>query len=388
MNNIAVFTSINDRYVLMHIKDNRTEHIYVYETLAGSMKGSVINTVATDHIDNIGSTFVRYADKQTGFINKPIKGGTIVPLMYKKDPYRNKKAQFTDKLSICGEYAVVSDDETFVKASSKIPEDERGVLIDRFRDLSAGLGIGIILRTKAFDGNVDMFRIEEEIRDCAGILRSVREKAKHAGRYSILYSPPSEYVWDLLYLCDLGIEEIVTDDEKIREAIQSDHMILSKTVNITDRVGLRFYRDDLISLAGLYSFGARLDEACARKVYLKSGAYVTFEPTEALTSIDVNSSGSQIKGDRESTFLDINLEAAKEISRQLCIRNISGIIIIDFINMSSPRSYDILRECLNDLFSNDRVRCRFMGFTKLSLAEVMRERNGDLLYSNLNRRSM
>ena len=331
--NKAIFTVYEEKYVLMHIVNDRCEDIFVYPDLAAMPIGTIINCRVEKQLENIDSSFVRYTHDLSGFINKAIKCETVMPLQYKKEPYREKKALFTDKLSI------------------------------------------------KCDPNS-----KDEKKAAKAIIEKVREKSQHTPVYTVLYSPMPEHIKDLIYLIDLGIEEVVTDRCEIREGLSVEYDSLSGPVNIIDRVSIRFYEDRLLSLCNLYSFNAKISEAISRKVYLKSGAYITFDQTEALCAIDVNSAQNGSKRDKDETFLMINREAAVEISRQLRLRNISGMILVDFINMDDDESYEELKECMINALSSDRIQTRFIDFTGLKLAEIVRMRSGVPLQMKLRSR--
>lgn len=125
------------------------------------------------------------------------------------------------------------------------------------------------------------------------------------------------------------LSEIVTDDPILHEKIQ-DYL---EQYQKEDLDKLRFYQDPVLPLIKLYSLESALDGALKERVWLKSGGYLIIQPTEALTVIDVNTGKFDGRRQKQDTFLKINLEASKEIARQLRLRNISGIIVIDFINM-------------------------------------------------------
>ena len=135
--NIAVFTEYENRYVLMHIVDGRARHIFVYETLSGLDIGTVINCRIENRIAGIDSCFARYSTDEFAFVGKVFKNGSLVPLMYKKEAYADKKAVFADKITIDGDYVVVTAGADYVKASSRIPEREKHELIERFSTLAA-----------------------------------------------------------------------------------------------------------------------------------------------------------------------------------------------------------------------------------------------------------
>ncbi len=381
--NVAVFLKHEDRYVMMHVKDDRASHIYVYENLEGSPAGCVINCRVDKNAGD--SSFLSYAPGKFGYLDKAIKPATVLPLQYKKDSIGGKQCTFSGKLSIDGDYIIVTHDDPFVKVSSKVPEEAKKSIIDSFFPLSEKDGTGILIRTKAYTDENGIDNAHKEYDAIKSIFDSIEEKAGHLPQYSILYRPLPLFIKDILYLCDLGITEIVTDDMLIKKALEVSHDGITGPVNITDRVSLRFYEDSLIKLYNLYSFGAKISETLNRKVYLKCGAYITIDETEALTAIDVNSSSCKMSENREESFLKINIEAAQEIARQLVLRNIAGMIIIDFINMKKKDNYDILSERLRSLFKQDRLSCRFIDFTPLGLAEVVRRRSGVPLAKSLGR---
>ncbi|MBQ4282931.1 MAG: ribonuclease E/G, partial [Lachnospira sp.] len=140
---------------------------------------------------------------------------------------------------------------------------------------------------------------------------------------------------------------------------------------------------ELLPLKSLYSLERELEHGLNSKVWLRCGGYIVIEQTEALTAIDVNT-GKFVtkKGDKESkdiTHLKVNIEAAQEIARQLRLRNLTGIIIIDFINMQSDFHTTKLLEYLKFVIKNDTVICNVVDITKLGLVEMTRQKNGKSL---------
>ncbi|MBO4904386.1 MAG: ribonuclease E/G [Lachnospiraceae bacterium] len=381
--NKAVFTIYENKYVLMHIAGNRAEHIYVYDDLDEMPLGTVINCRVERQTENIGASFVRYGKNNTGFINKPIKPETVLALQYKKEPVNDKKALFTDKITIEGEYVVVTEHSDHVKVSSKIPDDKRKQIAETVSPIIKQSGMGAIVRTKAYTDENGVEKAIEEFEIIKKRLEKIHEKSPHLPDYSILYSPLPSFVSDLMYLIDQGIEEVVTDDPEIMEALENKYEAMSGPVSVTDRVSTRMYEDKLIDLCNLYSFNAKISEALSRKVYLKSGVYIMIDQTEALVTVDVNSAGCTKGKGRNDTFLAINLEAVKEIARQIRLRNLSGMIVIDFINMDSQSDYDTLASAIEAELKADRINCRFVDFTGLKLAELVRNRSGRTLYRSL-----
>lgn len=382
--NRAVFTKYEDRFVLMHIVGNKAEHIYVYPDLEGGCIGNVYNCVAEKRMENFGKCFVRYDRKNSGFINKDLKPGTILPLQYKKDGIDGKQPLFSDKISIEGEYVVVTSGQVFVKTSRKASYD-RGKIPEDIIAFAKNNNMGIILRTKACTGPDCENRVMAELEAIKEIYDDIIFVASHSPAYTLLYSPLPEMIKDILYLIDQGIGEIVTDDEEIKEKLSDEYPGITGPVNVTDRVSMRIYDDKMLALSKLYSFDAKISEALSRKVYLKSGACITFDHTEALTAVDVNSSSSKGEDNSESSILSVNTEAAVEIARQLRLRNISGMILIDFINMESEDSYKKLEDVIKDSIIKDRISTTFVDITKLKLAELTRKRTGNDLFTVMKR---
>lgn len=383
--NRAVFAKYEDKYVLMHIVRDRVMHLYVYNELDGMDIGTVINCRVDHQIENIGASFVQYEQRSTGYMNKKYPNGSVIPLMYKKEGINNKKPLFSDVISIEGEYIVVSNGPVYVKTSSKIPQDMRQPFIDEFTDRANVDRVGVIIRTSAYIEECRMDQIHAEYESIVAKLKEISKKSSHVKQYSILYRPLPAYIKDIIYLVREGIEEVVTDEPDIMDKLTAVYDSVSGPVTLTDRVGLRLYEDDLIELSKLYSFNSRISECLSRKVYLKSGAYITFDETEALTAIDVNTASNDRSISKNDTFLSVNLEAASEIIRQLIIRNIGGIVVIDFINMGSEDDYEKLAGHIKLAARADREYCRFVDFTGLKLCELVRSRHGKSLYMNMRR---
>ena len=188
---------------------------------------------------------------------------------------------------------------------------------------------------------------------------------KHKTAYSVLYKPENS----LLSFIKSRIksdeyDEIVTDSEEIMEILEGSGL------------KARLYRDDKISLYDLYSLKTKMSEALSRKVYMKSGAFLVIDHTEAMTVIDVNSGKNtpSSKADPEDVILKINLEAAKETALQLKLRNISGMILIDFINMKSVENEETLINIMNELVCGEKIQSKVIDITPLGIMEMTRQK--------------
>lgn len=166
--------------------------------------------------------------------------------------------------------------------------------------------------------------------------------------------------------------EIVTDDEKIYKYLSEQ-----KIHKLYQGCRLRFYEDALLPLYKLYNLEGIFYETYSSKVWLKSGAFLVIEYTEALTVIDVNTGKCERGKSKETTFFQINLEAALEIARQIRIRNISGIIIVDFIDMETEEYTKRLLEYMREIVNKDSVKTTVVDITKLHLMEITRKKTTD-----------
>ena len=170
------------------------------------------------------------------------------------------------------------------------------------------------------------------------------------------------------YTADLT--SIITDDPQIYNSLE--HYL--KENDLQNLSKLHLYQDDLLPLYKLCRLEREIDLATSRQVWLKSGGYLVIDPTEALTVIDVNTGKYSGKKLRRETLKTINLEAAKEAARQIRLRNLSGIILIDFINMENKENQKELLAFLESRLFADPVKTRLIDMTKLELVEITRKK--------------
>lgn len=295
-------------------------------------------------------------------------GGRIVqgqemPVQIKKAAVKSKRAVASCKLQFAGKYAVVTNDSEEKSITSKITDETVRARLEQILEPLREIPFGIILRTgcqHASDAS-----IQEE---CARLVREaeqVASKSKTRIRFSRLYRSDMEVVKYLRSTPKGRFDRIITDEREIYE-------MLGETGEFADE-NIVFYEDESYPLEKLLGIGDKLEKALMRHVWLKSGASLVIDPTEALTVIDVNTQKA-IEGKRssETTFFQINREAAREAARQIRIRNISGIILIDFIDMKDREHIQVLLRELESEFEKDSVKTNVVDITKLGLVEITR----------------
>ena len=231
----------------------------------------------------------------------------------------------------------------------------------------------LIVRTNAAGASPE--ELETEYRKLLSDYQKLAATFYFRTCYSILMLPKKFYENAINHLYQEELGEIITDEKKIFEELQQLYAgnpdILSK---------IRFYENDAISLGTLYSFETQIQRAISERVWMKSGAYLIIQPTEALTVIDVNSGKNTSGKNAEEYYYKINLEAAAEISRQLRLRNISGIVIVDFINMAKEEQRKELMHQFRLSLKEDPVPVRLVDITKLGLVELTRKKERKTLF--------
>ena len=227
-------------------------------------------------------------------------------------------------------------------------------------------------------------RIQKEIETLKAIYEHITKQAVHFTRFSLVDKGLPNYLCDIRDSNHFQLDEIITDDKEVYEEIHTFLM----NYQPEDLQKLIFYQDPMISMKNLYSIETKLQKALQKRVWLKSGGYLVIEPTEALTVIDINT-GKAVKGKKneQETFFRINMEAADEIAKQMRLRNMSGIIIIDFIDMEDEQKKNTLMGHLKTLFAKDPVKTALIDMTKLNLVEVTRKKVRKPLWEQINTRS-
>lgn len=251
--------------------------------------------------------------------------------------------------------------------SNKLSEEDRKRLsaYAETKDLSS---FGMIIRTNAKDAAIE--ELDAEFDSLKELYDQVVGYGVHKSVFSLLMQDEAPYIKQLRNMRQEELDEIITDDP---EVFQQAHAFL-KEHQPKDLPKLRLYEDESYSLWKLYGLETVLDDATRSRVWLKSGGYLVIEPTEALTVVDVNTGKYDGNQKVSSTFVKINKEAAVETAKQLRLRNISGIVIIDFIDMKHEADKLDVLSVLNTELKKDPVKASLVDMTKLNLAEVTRKK--------------
>lgn len=351
------------------ITDERLEKIIDMEN---NYIGNIYCGYVRDVVKNLNAAFVEFDDKK-GYLpldkDSSLKQGDKVLVQVSFDAMKSKDYGLTTKIDISGEFAVLTSGKTTISISKKINDEAlRNQLKQLLMPLSND-GYGFILRTKCADASMD--EITSEVEDLIHRWEDIQKRFEHAVPKEKIYGG-EKYVSKAKEFFDKTSGEIITDRQDIYDVLKQNDV----------KVAL-YDAERTVSLSNLYKLGKYIEEAKNKMLHMKSGASLYIEPTEALTVIDVNTGKADIRTNREAMFVKINHEAAGEIARQLEIRNISGIIIIDFINMNDDSEYEKLEKMLKNTLSFQSVQCMVMGFTKLGLMELSRKKTDKPLHEIL-----
>lgn len=295
-----------------------------------------------------------------------LKVGMPIMVQVKKDSTNKKGARISMHISIPGRFIVLIPNEKFITLSQKIDnKEEREKLLSIVKE-NMPEGYGAIIRTSAMSKEkeeiiTDIKRTVETYKD----VEQAFEKAKQQKNLQPKMIYKSENVVQRLLtdLIDQDLYRICTNDEKEYNEISKRLKEANKTIKLE-------MQDNILDM---YNIKNQLEELENRKIWLKCGGFITIDKTEALTAIDVNSGKYTGKKDLEQTIFTVNKEATIEIARQLRLRDIGGIIIIDYIDMQNKENEEKILELLRENLKKDRSKTQIVGFSKLNLLEMTRK---------------
>lgn len=353
-------------------KDKSLLDLRVHENLNESLVGNVYRGKVHRILPGIRAAFVDIGEGKNAYLpidkNGELKQGGDVLVQVEKDGMGDKGPKLSLEISLAGKHIILipqESSESIIKISNKISDEhEKSRLLSVVEEICPA-GFGAVVRTNAV--TAQKAELEKEMSSLASQWDGIRsEYVLGIGPKLLLSSidPVSEYIRDNF---NQSFCQIVVNDQDDYEKIKSTF----KMDNIEkDRLHLFDESNDVFDY---YNIKKSIKSLTNRKIWLESGAHIIIEPTEALTVIDVNT-GRKVKGfDVEKTILEANMEAADEAVRQIKLRDIGGIVIIDFIDMKHAGSRRKLVKRLEENFSDEPGRAFIHGITQLGLVEITRK---------------
>ena len=326
--------------------------------------------------DLMSSINSRHADADAGAppvppIEKQLFEGQAVMVQVLKDPIGTKGARLTAQISIAGRLLVFLPQDKHVGVSQKIPPKQREDLRQRVQAMAGDMG-GFILRTNGEDAT------DAELAEDIAYLRKTWARIKEA---SVRLPPASVLHQDLSLLQRVLRDLVVESTQTIR--IDSHEQFSQLTTFATEFMPATLQKLQHYSgerpIFDLFNIDEELARALGRRVDLKSGGYLIIDQTEALTTVDVNTGGFVGARNFDDTIFKTNLEASQAIARQLRLRNLGGIVIVDFIDMIRENHKDAVLAEFQKQLARDRIKTTVNGFSSLGLLEMTRKRTRESL---------
>nr|WP_296011143.1 ribonuclease E/G [uncultured Blautia sp.] len=362
-------------------EQGRISQLTFSETASGGILGNIYIGKIQNIVKNIHAAFIEIADgimcyyslddKAEPVFTNPkkdsvMKIGDEVIVQVSKEGMKTKLPSVTSNLNFTGRYLVLTSQRKELGFSGKLNKEEKK-RIREFLEGSMPENAGIIVRTNA--RNAKKEEILEELKNLQSRYEALLKKGRSRVCFSLLEEHMPEYLQTLQNVYTQALDEIVTDDAEVFQAVQNYLNCYGEY-----EIPLRFYEDKLLPLSKLYSLESVLERSLQERVWLKSGGFLVIQPTEAFVCIDVNTGKFSGKKEIQETFRKINLEAAKEIAWQLRLRNLSGIILIDFINMEDQEDKRELLHTLQAYLNQDPIKSTVIDITPLNIVEVTRKK--------------
>ncbi|MEX2469940.1 MAG: Rne/Rng family ribonuclease, partial [Pseudohongiellaceae bacterium] len=294
--------------------------------------------------------------------------GTELVVQVEKEERGNKGAALTTYISLAGRYLVLMPNNPKAGGiSRRIEGDERSEIREALRGLSLPDGMGLIVRTAGVGKEQE--ELQWDLDYLLTLWDSILEASKEKSAPFLIYAESNVVIRTIRDYLRKDIGEVLFDtQESFDEAITFVKQVMPQYEN-----RIKLYTEKL-PLFNRYQIESQIESAFEREVKLPSGGSVVIDPTEALISIDINSSRSTRGADIEETALNTNLEAADEIARQLRLRDMGGLVVIDFIDMSSSRNQREVENRIRDALEQDRARVQVGRISRFGLLEMSRQR--------------
>ncbi|WP_201456297.1 Rne/Rng family ribonuclease [Chlamydia sp. 17-3921] len=394
-----------------HLQNGQLFDLIIERKKIRQLKGNIYRGRVTNILKNIQSAFINIDERENGFIHisdilenskkfeqmfdtdpetlpqpsseeAPIENllelDSPVLVQVVKEPIGSKGARLTSNISIPGRYLVLLPNSPHRGVSRKIEDVQmREHLKQLIRSFEMPQDMGLICRTASTTASTEV--LINEAHDLLLIWKNILEKYHSTDQSCLLYEETDILKKAVITCIDKSYKRLLIDDYATYQKCKR----MLKKYAPDSSVKIEYYRDSN-PMFERFNLEKEIDKATKRKIWLSSGGYLFFDKTEAMHTVDVNSGRStQIESGVEETLVQINLEAAEEIARQLRLRNIGGLIIVDFIDMKSRKNQRRVLERLKEHMKYDAARCTILSMSEFSLVEMTRQRNRESLMQTL-----
>ena len=367
-----VITKFDEHLVSMLLKDGQPVEFQCVSEKNKVDIGNIYIGVVKNVVKNINGAFVEFDQDETGFLSmrhRQYKAGDEVLVQIKKEATEEKRPMLSDQIELTGKYLVLTSDKLSVGISNKIHQKEKKQELKEMAEPLVTQEYGFILRTEAAKANkedvlMEADQLSAKYHEIVG--KKQYRKAPH------LVDTNHDALEVLVHDIKPGsIDHIVTDQEEVGEQLKERGYEVSLCSYMAGDIERR------------YRFRHYLSEVFKRKIFMKSGGFLYIEQTEAMAVIDVNTGKSIGKKNQEAHIKKINLEAAKEAARQIRLRNLSGIIMIDFIDMKSKDDEKELLQVMQHYLNGDSKKAVAVDITKLGIMEITRKKEKNPIFRQI-----
>lgn len=377
-----VICNYNDKKLIALLEDEELVERYEEDENDKSIEGNIYVGKVQNILTGLQSAFVNIGEKKNAFIhvkdilpkvditkedvseikpiNELVKPGEPLIVEVKKEAIDKKGPRLSTHITLTSRFVVFMPNATFVTVSQKIEDENERDRLKKIVEKYLPENTGAIVRTVAENHS------EEDLKE--DLLKTIDKWKNIQGKQidkipQKIYDKGGVLKKTIVDLVDSNLDRIVLENESDKESIQE----------ILDEINSDVKVEIDSEIVAKYKIIKQIEDSKNVKIWLKSGAFITIEKTEALVAIDVNSGKFIGKKDVEETITAVNIEAAKEISKQIRLRDISGIIIIDFIDMKQEKSKQaVINEIIRES-KKDRSKIQVEEFTKLNLMEITRK---------------
>lgn len=335
-------------------------------------------------VKNIKAAFVEIADGTMCYLSldkyqapifvkhgnsDQIRVGDELLVQVSREGLKTKAPTVTTGINLTGRYLVLTGQDTTIAVSKKIEDNSKRKHLKKLAESICTDQFGVIFRTNAAETEDEVLLKEAET--LSDVYREILHKGSYSTCFSCIYETMPAFLGTVRDSYEGMVEEFITDDKELHQRLQNYLLQYQKD----DLDKLVFHDNETISLDAKYNLKAGVESCTKEKVWLKSGGSIIIQPTEALTVIDVNTEKA-IKGkcSIQELFYKVNMEAAEEIAYQLRLRNVTGIIMIDFIDMDDMNHRKSLMHTLEEFVKPDPVKTTVVDMTALNLVEVTRKK--------------
>ena len=354
------------------VENGILQEFMVERAMSAHLVGSIFLGRVSNIVRGIQAAFIDIGLDRNAFLylgdSKDLTEGTSVMIQITKDPRGTKGPTASREITFPGHYAVLFPFADYVGISRKITDDQERTRLRQIAEACKPEGMGIVMRTEAEDVEAEV--LEEDIASLLAEWNVVEARAKRAKAPVFLHRELDLSVRMVRDYFTKDVKEIVADNREVFQRIQA----LLAGFKGAEGTELRLWESDE-DVFSAYGQGETLASLADRRVDLPNGGYLVIDHTEAMTVIDVNSGSYSGQNSLEDTIMEINRQAAREIAHQLRLRDIGGIIVVDFIDMHSEENRQEVLSVLEASFAGDKMRPRIQDITVLNLVEITRKKS-------------